>query len=146
MRHKLRLECERMKIQKDSWSIIEWKIRRYPQNKIEYNDYIEEIMASSVGNDGQPTAHNNKSVVEAKAMKMNSVVMDRIKKEIEAVELAYNSLQPEEQKVISVRYWTQRWRKIPFHKMPTVSYSERQKRRIAYKMILMVGRYTGEFE
>ena len=84
------------------------------------------------------------SVTEAKALKMNSVYADKIKKEIEAVELVYNNIRPEEKKVMEIRFWTERDRNIPFNKMEGIAYSERQMRRITKKIIMKVGKYIGE--
>lgn len=133
-------------IERESWRIIELIIRRYPDKKREYEEYISDIMSSTGGDGYKGTGESNKpqSVTEAKALKMTSAYADRIKKEIEAVEFVYNSLNEEEKKVMRERYWTDRRRNIPFLKMRTTSYSERQMRRIVYKIICRVGRYIGE--
>ena len=87
------------------------------------------------------------SVTEAKALKMTSVYHERIKKEIEAVEFVYNSLRPEEQKVIRIRYWSKGLRApIPYLKIGGASYSERQMKRIVFKTIEQIGRYIGELK
>ena len=133
-------------IERESWRIIELIIRRYPDKKREYEEYISDIMSSTGGDGYKGTGESNKpqSVTEAKALKMTSAYADRIKKEIEAVEFVYNGLNEEEKKVMRERYWTDRRRNIPFLKMRTTSYSERQMRRIVYKIICRVGRYIGE--
>lgn len=133
-------------IERESWRIIELIIRRYPDKKREYEEYISDIMSSTGGDGYKGTGESNKpqSVTEAKALKMTSAYADRIKKEIEAVEFVYNGLNEEEKKVMRERYWTDRKRNIPFLKMRTTSYSERQMRRIVYKIICRVGRYIGE--
>lgn len=133
-------------IERESWRIIELIIRRYPDKKREYEEYISDIMSSTGGDGYKGTGENNKpqSVTEAKALKMTSTYADRIKKEIEAVEFVYNGLNEEEKKVMRERYWTDRRRNIPYLKMRTTSYSERQMRRIVYKIICQVGRYIGE--
>lgn len=135
-------------IEKESWKIIELVIRRYPDKKKEYEQYISEIMASSPVA-GMRVAESDdyskpQSVTEAKALKMHSKYADRLKKEIEAVELVYNNLKPEEQKLMRIRYWTDRRRNIPYLKIKGVSYSERQMKRIVYRIISQVGRYIGE--
>ncbi|MDD3369411.1 MAG: hypothetical protein PHP50_11105 [Lachnospiraceae bacterium] len=139
-----------MRIPKDSWAIIERVIRRYPENKRRYDEYMDEIMTSSSGsstgsNYGEE-ANKPQSVTEAKALKMHSAYYDRIKKEIAAVEFVYNALNADEQKVVRVRFWSNRWKSIPYLKMKSVSYSETQMRRIAYKVILGVGTYIGELK
>lgn len=138
-----------MRIERESWKIIELIIRRYPDKKKEYEEYISEIMCSSK-TDGYhaPSEDYSKpqSVTEAKALKMNSAYMDMIKKQIEAVEFVYNNLRPEEQKVMQTRYWTDRKRNIPYLKMTGCSYSEKQMKRIVYKIIMQVGKYIGELK
>lgn len=135
-------------IERESWKIIELIIRRYPAKKKEYEEYIEKIMASSpaagVTITNSEDYNKPQSVTEAKALKMNSVYADRLKKQIEAVELVYNNLKPEEQKVMRIRFWSDRRRNIPYLQIKSVSYSERQMKRIVYKIIAQVGKYLGE--
>ena len=135
-------------IEKDSWRIIEIVIRRYPAVKRQYEEYIDNIMASSsvpatiikVSEDySKPQA-----VTEAKALKMTSVRAETLKKQIGAVELVYKNLGPEEQKVMQKRFWSERERNIPYTKIDGVGYSERQMRRIVKKIIVQVGVYLGE--
>ena len=134
-------------IERESWRIIELIIRRYPDKKREYEEYISDIMSSSTSDGYNGTGESNKpqSVTEAKAIKMNSAYADKLKREIEAVEFVYNGLNDEEKKVMRERYWTDRSRNIPYLKMNT-NYSERQMRRIVYKIICQVGRYLGEIK
>lgn len=135
-------------IERESWKIVELIIRRYPYKKKEYEEYISEIMASSpaagVAIIDSEDYSKPQSVTEAKALKMTSVYADRLKKQIEAVEFVYNNLKPEEQKVMRIRFWTERYRNIPYLQMKSVSYSERQMKRIVYKIIVQVGKYLGE--
>lgn len=135
-------------IKRDSWRIVELIIRRYPEMKKEYEEYIDEIMGASENTGIHSSEEYNKpqSVTEAKALKMNSAYMDRIKKEIEAVEFTYNNLRPEEQKVMRVRYWTNRRRNVPYEQMTACSYSERQMQRIVYKIIMTTAKYLGEIK
>lgn len=134
-------------IEKEAWKIVELIIRRYPDKKREYEQYISDIMASSAaaGVMHETDEYSKpQSVTEAKALKMTSVYADRLKKQIEAVEFVYNNLKPEEQKVMRIRFWTDRSRNIPYLKINGVSYSERQMKRIVYKIIARVGKYLGE--
>ncbi len=136
-------------IDRASWKIIELVIRRYPDSKRKYEEYISDIMASSssdrVITNTQKEYIKPQSVTEAKALKMTSAYAERLKKEIEAVEMVYNDLCFEEQKVIQMRYWTDIKRNIPYLDMAkNIKYSERQMRRIAYKVIVKVGKYLGE--
>lgn len=134
-------------IEKESWRIIELIIRRYPDKKREYEEYISDIIMSSGTGEGYlGSSLDNKpqSVTEAKALKMTSAYMDRLKREIYAVETVYGGLKEEEQKVMRERFWTDRRRNIPYLRMKSVSYSERQMRRIVFKIICQVGRFLGE--
>ena len=132
--------------ERESWRIIEMIIRRYPDKKREYEEYISDIMSSSTGDDyiGIDSGNRPQSVTEAKALKMNSAYMDRIKKEIYAVERVYNGLRDEEQKVMRERFWSMRKKNVPYLKIRSASYSERQMKRIVYKIIYQVGRIIGE--
>lgn len=140
------------RINRASWRIIETILLRYPQRKKEYEEYISDIMASLAGGSSRPSdpakeRDKAQSVTEAKALKMTSVYHERIKKEIEAVEFVYNSLRPEEQKVIRIRYWSKGLRApIPYLKIGGASYSERQMKRIVFKTIEQIGRYIGELK
>lgn len=138
------------RINRASWRIIETILLRYPQRKSEYEEYISDIMASPAGGSSHPSDFSKErdkaqSVTEAKALRMTSVYFDRIKKEVEAVEFVYNDLRKEEQDVIRVRYWSKGIRKpVPYHRLVSCSYSERQMHRIVQKVIIRVGRYIGE--
>ena len=140
------------RINRASWRIIETILLRYPQRKKEYEEYISDIMSSPAGGSSHPSdpareRDKAQSVTEAKALKMTSVYHERIKKEIEAVEFVYNSLRPEEQKVIRIRYWSKGLRApIPYLKIGGASYSERQMKRIVFKTIEQIGRYIGELK
>ena len=88
-------------IDRTSWKIIELVIRRYPDSKMRYEQYISDIMASSSTDSisfnvfkKMENAESSKpqSITEAKALKMTSAYADRLKKEIGAVELVYNNL------------------------------------------------------
>ncbi|MCM1122537.1 MAG: hypothetical protein NC416_08140 [Eubacterium sp.] len=135
-------------IERESWHIIEYIIRRYPSAKKEYEGYVSEIMSATGAAVVRVTENEDytkpQSVTEAKALKMTSAYADRLKHQIEAVELVYDNLRPEEQKVMSARFWTDRRRNIPYTKIRGVNYSERQMRRIVKKIIIQVGRYLGE--
>nr|DAH44474.1 MAG TPA: Protein of unknown function (DUF722) [Caudoviricetes sp.] len=138
------------RINRASWRIIETILLRYPQRKKEYEEYISDIMASPAGGSSRPSdpareRDKAQSVTEAKALKMTSVYFERIKKEVEAIEYVYNGLRKEEQDVIRARYWSRGIRKpVPYHRLVSCSYSERQMQRIVQKVIIRVGRYIGE--
>lgn len=135
-------------IDHDTWKMIEIIIRRYPAAKKEYKEYIDQVMTSS----SAPAAGMNfstdyskpQSVTEAKALKMTSKRAETLKKQIEAVELVYSNLKPEEQKVMENRFWSDRRRNIPYTKIEKVAYSERQMKRIVKRIISQVGVYLGE--
>lgn len=135
-------------IDHDTWHMIEIIIRRYPAAKKEYEQYIDKIMtsssASAAGGKYSQDYSKPQSVTEAKALKMTSTRADTLKKQIEAVELVYNNLKPEEQKVMKNRFWSDQRRNIPYTKIEKVAYSERQMKRIVRRIISQVGVYLGE--
>lgn len=139
-------------IKKESWHIIEYIIRRYPDAKEEYEDYVSYIMASSttaaagVGITEDEDYTKPQSVTEAKALKISSTYFDRLKHQVEAVELVYKNLHPEERKLMEKRFWTDRGRNIPYTKIQGVNYSERQMKRIIKKIITQVGIFIGEIK
>ena len=137
-----------MEVRRDSWKIIETILRRYPERKREYEEYITDIMSctgSSANRDPAEEDNKPQSVTEGAALKMTNAYAERIKKEIEAVEFVYGNLLPEEQKVIRVRYWTRHIRKpVPYYQMSECSYAERTMKRITLKVIKQIGRYIGE--
>lgn len=136
-----------MGIAKESWKLIEIMIQRYPERKKEYDDYVESIMcASKGGSTSYDESAKGQSITESKALKMTSVYHNRIKHEIEAVEFAYNSLNEEEKKVMRERFWRLKKQKVPYLKMENINYSERQCKRIVYKVIAIVGKYIGELK
>lgn len=136
-----------MGIAKESWKMIEIMIQRYPERKKEYDDYVESIMcASKGGSTSYDESAKGQSITESKALKMTSVYHNRIKHEIEAVEFAYNSLNEEEKKVMRERFWRLKKQKVPYLKMENINYSERQCKRIVYKVIAIVGKYIGELK
>lgn len=135
------------RIPRDSWAIIERVIRRYPESKREYEDmYKGLIMARSeslfncsvLSNDvGKPT--------EKAALKLTLPKIERLHREIEAVETVYNQLSKEHQKVIRIRFWTRRRRNTPYFQMESaVNYKEAQMRRISGKFVRDVGKRLGE--
>ncbi len=135
-------------IDHDTWHMIEIIIRKYPAAKKEYEQYIDKVMTSSstlaAGVNFSEDYSKPQSVTEAKALKMTSVRAETLKKQIEAVELVYNNLKPEEQKVMKNRFWSDQRRSIPYTKIEKVAYSERQMKRIIKKVIVQVGIYLGE--
>lgn len=135
-------------IDHDTWKMIEIIIRRYPAAKKEYEEYIDQVMTSpsvpAAGVNFSEDYSKPQSVTEAKALKMTSKRAETLKKQIEAVELVYSSLKPEEQKVMQNRFWSDRRRNIPYTKIKDVAYSERQMKRIIKRIISKVGVYLGE--
>ena len=71
--------------------------------------------------------------------------LQRLKREVEAVEAVYNSLKPEHQKVIRVRFWSYRYQNMRYFDMErATSYSDIQMRRIVKNFIRNVGERLGE--
>ena len=138
-----------MKLNRDSWRIIETIIMRYPERKKEYEELVEDIIESSGSGDGKngsnPDYTKPQSVTEAKAMKMLSdKYLQNMKKEIDAVESVFESLNEEEKKVMRIRYWSTRRKKVPYLKMIQCGYSERQMKRIVNRIITQIGQKLGE--
>lgn len=134
-------------IKRDSWAIIERVIRRYPENKEEYNNKASEIMSTGHSNDGQPRSNLPGNPTEKAVLEFNTPRMQRIKREIEAVEKVYTVLSSDHQKVIRVRFWSNRYRNMPYLWMEScVSYKEAQMKRIAGNFIKKVGIELGEIE
>ena len=71
--------------------------------------------------------------------------MQRLHREIQAVEETYNRLPEEHQKVIRIRFWSDRERNIPYFQMTgSTNYKEAQLRRISGKFVRDVGKRLGE--
>ena len=133
------------KIPRESWAIIERVIRRYPAEKAEYETAVERLLHSTPENGGQGSGNLQENPVERIAMALNTPRMERIRRETEAVEKAYAQIPEEYRKVIRARFWSDRSRNMPYIWMQaTVSYSERQMRRIAARFIENVGKALGE--
>lgn len=133
-----------------TWRITELKIRQYPQKKKEYEEYISDIMSntgSSIKYKSKKEGDNKpQSTVEAAALKMSSRYADKAKKDIEAIEYVYNNLKPEEQKIMRVRFWRDPKKSTPYLKMKECAYSERQMKRIVFKIINQVAKQLGEIQ
>lgn len=120
---------------------------RYPDQKQEYDNMREELLEGTPFNDGQPRSNLNGNRTESAIIKFNSSPhIQRIEREIKAVEKAYEQLREEEKKIIRVRYWNCRWRKTPYLKIRNANYSERQMKRIVFKVIDLIGKDLGELE
>lgn len=134
-----------MKIPRDSWDIIQKIIRRYPDQKEEYEKAREELMDGSPHSDGQPGGNIPGNPIERTVLALHSPRMERIKREVEAVEKVYNRLNEDHKKVIRVRFWSNRYKNMPYLWMERcVSYREAQMRRICGKFIRDVGYELGE--
>ncbi|GKG99095.1 MULTISPECIES: hypothetical protein [Hungatella] len=133
-------------ITREAWKIIEIKIRRYPENKAEYEEVVDSIMNHKQGSDGQPKGTDIGNPTERLAIKLaEEPRLQRLKREVEAVEAVYNSLKPEHQKVIRVRFWSYRYQNMRYFDMErATSYSDIQMRRIVKNFIRNVGERLGE--
>lgn len=134
------------KVPREAWRIIEIKIRRYPENKKLYEDAVEELMHSSPGMDGQPRGNSTGNPTERLAIKLSEdKKLERIKREIDAVESIYNNLIPDHQKVIRIRFWSNRYKNMPYLWMePAAGYKEAQMKRICGLFVKAVGERLGE--
>lgn len=135
-------------MERDSWKIIEIKLRRYPQKKKEYEENLK-CIKESYNPKGKMRRINKErsqqqSITEIKALQHQNAHMEMLKKEIEAIEQVYSTLNSEEQKVIRIRYWSDRNRNVPYLRMKECCYSERQMKRIVYKVISQIAMYIGE--
>ena len=135
------------KIPRDSWAIIERVIRRYPESKKEYEDIYKDLIGARseslftciiLSNDvGKPT--------EKAALKLTCPKIERLHREIEAVETVYNESIPEHQEVVKVRFWSDRSRNMPYLQMEKlVNYKEGQMKRISHEFVKNVGKKIGE--
>lgn len=137
-------------IDNKSWQIIEIAIMRHPLQKKKLQELLEDIVLSKGQPGGSKTNFDEdyskpQSVTEAKAMKLNSAYYKKLKKEVDAVEKVYNSLNSIEQKIMSKRFWSNPKKKIPYIHIDC-GYSERQMKRIVFRIIYRVGIELGEIE
>ncbi len=134
------------KIPRESWRVIEVKIRRYPENKRLYEEELNDLVHRTPGNDGMPRGSGTSNPTEELAIKIaENPRLSRMKREIEAVESVYKDLSSEHQNVIEVRFWTNRYKNVSYLRMETlVSYKEAQIRRICGLFIKSVGKKLGE--
>ena len=137
------------KTSRDSWSIIERVIRRYPESKEEYESTYRDILATSPESilqgvrvsGGLPDSPTEKAIIKM----LDKPRMQRLHREIQAVEETYNRLPEEHQKVIRIRFWSDRERNIPYFQMTgSTNYKEAQLRRISGKFVRDVGKRLGE--
>lgn len=133
------------------WRTIEIVIQMYPENKKKLEDYTREVVESSreqdSGSELQQDYTAPQSCTEAKALKLaSSEYYRQLKKEVEGVELAYASLTEKEQRIIRQRFWSDKAKKLPYLKMGNTGYSERQMKRIVYRMIERTGKFIGKIE
>lgn len=136
-----------MKVPRDSWDIIQKIIRRYPEQQEEYDRRIEEIREGTPHSDGQPGGGMPGNPVEKMVMDLHSPRMERIKRETEAVRKVYDRLNEDHKKVIRIRFWSNRFKNMPYLWMERcVSYREAQMRRVCGKFVKDVGKELGEIE
>lgn len=132
-------------IPKDSWNMIQQVIRRYPENKEKYENKVEELTQGSPSQDGQPRGNYPTNRMEEIVIKLDTPYMQRMKREIKAVEDAYNQLREDHKKIIRIRFWSDRYKNMPYMWMTRcVSYSERQMIRVCKAFIREVGKNLGE--
>lgn len=137
------------KTSRDSWAIIERIIRRYPESKREYECAYQDMLATSperISQDIRVSGGPPDSPTERAVIKMlDKPRMQRLYREIQAVEEVYNQLPKEYQKVIRIRFWSDRERNIPYFQMTNcTNYKEAQLRRISGKFVRNIGKKLGE--
>ena len=79
-------------IPRDSWQMIQKVIRRYPENIELYRNKREELLESSPSQDGLPRGNLPANKMEQAVIELNSPYMQRLQREIEAVEKAYEKV------------------------------------------------------
>lgn len=127
-----------MNINKDSWNIIQRVIRRYPENKKALAEYRQEVFDTA---DARKTRH---SPTEYKVAELTTAYADRLEREVEAVEQAYDSMRDEEKAIIEERFWKDQNKNTPYDHILDMGYSSRQMRRISKRMIVLTGKNLGE--
>lgn len=138
------------RIDKRSWAVIQIVIRRYPEQKEEYENLILELNGSrGKANDGQPKGSGVGNPVESmvlnKVEKLASPHAKRLEREVAAVSKIYDKLPEEHKKVVRIRFWSNRYKNVQYlHMQRCVSYSERQMKRICAQFIKSVGEELGE--
>ena len=137
------------RIDKRSWAVIQIIIRRYPEQKEEYENILLELQRSGGANDGQPKGSGVGNPVESlvlnKVEKLSTPHVKRLMREVAAVGKIYNELPEEHKKVIRIRFWSDRYKNAPYlHMQRCVSYSEKQMKRICGQFIKKVGEELGE--
>lgn len=134
------------KVPREAWRIIEIKIRRYPDNKKIYETTVDALLHNSSESDGMPRGNSMGNPTERIAIKLaEDRRLERIKKEIDAVESVYKELLPEHQKVIRVRFWSNRHKNMPYLWMePATGYKEAQMKRVCGLFVKAVGERLGE--
>lgn len=134
-----------MKIKRDSWAIIQAVIRRYPENKERYEERRAELLGGTPASDGQPRGNLPSNRLEETVCAMHDAKMERIQREIDAVETIYIKMNEDYKKIIRIRFWSDRYKNMPYKWIPRcVNYSERQIRRVCDKFIYEVGKKIGE--
>ena len=135
------------KVSKDSWNMIQRVIRRYQENKENYENRREELLEGSPFQDGQPRGNLPTNRMENAVISLHDPYMERLLREIEAVETAYNPLKDDYKKITRIRFWSDRARNMPYLWMTRcVSYSEVQMRRVCTAFIREVGKNLGEIK
>lgn len=138
------------RIDRDSWAIIERVIRRYPEQKEEYENMLLELEQSGrSARDGQPRGSSvgnpTEGAVIRKVDKLTTPRAQRMKRELAAVSEAYEELSDDHKKVIRIRFWSDRYRNVSYlHMQRSVSYSERQMKRVCIRFVKKVGKLLGE--
>ena len=134
------------KIPREAWRIIEIKVSRYPESKLEYQNIVDEILHNRAEEPGPGGSGAEGSPTEKMAIKIaDHPRLKRLETEINAVESVYNAMIPDHQKVIQARFWSYRYTKMSYFDMERcTSYRERQMRRIVANFIREVGKKLGE--
>lgn len=100
-----------MRRTKDVKRYIETEIKFYHETKKEYEQLVNDIIESSGGNDSDGSSSSiGGSVTEYKAMALvSNPRLSHMEKTMKAIERTINSLEPDQKRFISMKYWENRY-------------------------------------
>ena len=139
----------RYSISRKAWQTATNILLYYPDNKREYASLLDTVLAPDKPETGTVQHSGLPDPTSSAAIRLaNSRRAERLKAEIEAVEMAVSQLSDPEREVISRRFLyrqTKRRRKPkPYDQLFDIPYSEREMHRIVQKTISLIAQYVGE--
>ena len=138
-------------ISRKAWQRATNALLWYPDNKVEYESLLDELLTPDPEPSGVSVKPVHKDPTAAAAVRLaSSKRFQTLKQEIEAVELAVSSLQPEQVEVVRRRFWESKrysgGRRKPrqFDYLQDLGYSIIGMRKITRKVVVSVAGYLGE--